>query len=329
MQQPISKDLIKRYLKGNCTLRERALVKELMRNGEAKVLFDEVLDEHPIDDYAKTDGKQLEVWAKKFHEHLNASGNDNVKPIGNRAWLKYAAVLSFLMLTIGSYILLHKRNTADTLIAMQQTVNPNGKLVQIKLSDNTTVMLNAASKLKYPTHFNGKTREVYLEGEAFFDVAHDTQHPFIVHTSQLKVNVLGTSFNVKDYSAEKEIAITVATGKVGVITNGYSGKTYMLLPGQQLHYSIANQFISQNKVDLNEVAAWQSGMLIYHNETLENISRQMERWYDVKFNFKNEAVRHMRFSLKQKNDRLENVMRTLKFAGGIRYSIAGKTVSIW
>lgn len=329
MQQPVSKDLIKRYLKGNCTPRERALIRELMRTGEAKALFDEVLDEHPIDDRAKADRKQLDVWTKKFHERINASGRDNVRPINHRAWLKYAAVLAFLMLTIGSYVFLHNNNAASTVIAMQQTVNPNGKLVRIKLSDSTTVMLNAASKLKYPDHFNGKTREVYLEGEAFFDVAHDAGHPFIVHTSQLKVNVLGTSFNVKDYHAENEITVTVASGKVGVMTSKHGSKTFMLLPGQQLHYNTTDQLINQSRVDVNDIASWQSGMLIYHNETLENISRQMERWYDVKFEFKNEAVRHMRFNLKQKNDRLENVMQTLKFAGGFRYTISGKTVSIW
>lgn len=329
MQQHVNKDLIKRYLKGNCTPRERALVRELMRTGEAKALFDEVLDEYPLDDHAKADHKQLDIWTKKFHERVNASGQDNVRTIGNRVWLKYAAVLSFFMLTIGSYVLIHKQKAADTLMVMQQTVNPNGKLVKIKLSDSTTVMLNAASKLKYPAHFDGKTREVYLEGEAFFDVAHDAEHPFIVHTSKLKVNVLGTSFNVKDYHAEKAIAVTVASGKVGVMTNKHGSKTFMLLPGERLQYNVANQFISQNKIDLNEVAAWQSGMFIYHNETFENIGRQMERWYDVKFEFKNKAIRLKRFNLKQKNDRLENVMQTLKFAGGFNYAISGKKVSIW
>ncbi len=103
----------------------------------------------------------------------------------------------------------------------------------------------------------------------------------------------------------------------------------MLLPGDKLAYNIASESPVLSKISPEEIDAWQSGMLVYHNETLENISRQLERWYNVKVVFRRNATRQLRFNLKQKNDRLENVMQTLKFAGGIKYSISGDRVTVW
>ncbi|HEY0177526.1 MAG TPA: FecR domain-containing protein [Pedobacter sp.] len=326
----MDREIIKRYLRGECTPEERAEIKKLMLTGEAEALFDEVLNEGWSDEEEEEetdDARQLAEWREKFNQKVNQQ-EDTVKPRRNLSWINVAAVFAVFILSAGTYAWMYSKNKQIAALAvLRETVNPNGKLLKIKLGDSSTITLNAGSKLKYPGGFNGKTREVYLEGEAFFDVAHDPAHPFIVHTSKIIVSVLGTSFDIKSYKEDKKISVAVATGKVGVLAKG--GKTYFLLPGEKLAYYAFSEIVQQTKADPAEVGMWQNGMLIYHDETLENISRQLERWYDVKVIFKRSEAAKMRFSLKQKNDRLENVMQTLKFAGGIRYVISGKTVTIW
>ena len=328
----MDREIIKRYLRGECTPEERAEIKKLMLTGEAEALFDEVLNEGWSDEPEEediNDAQQLNDWREKFNEKVSQQEN-TAKPRKNLSWLNVAAVFAIFIVSAGTYAWIHSRNTQTAaLAAMQETINPNGKLLKIKLSDSSIITLNADSKLKYPMGFNGKTREVYLEGEAFFSVAHDPAHPFIVHTSKITVSVLGTSFNIKSYKEDKKISVAVATGKVGVLANQKGSKTYFLLPGEKLAYNVSGETVQQTKVDPAEIGIWQNGMLIYHDETLENISRQLERWYDVKIIFKRNEAAKMRFSLKQKNDKLENVMQTLKFAGGIQYVISGKTVTIW
>lgn len=323
----MDQELIRRYLKDKCTPQEREQVKALMQSGEAKPLFDQVLAEHwnKEEDLASAD--QLALWKDKFSKRMTGQQETIRRPLRNYSWLKYAAILA-IILSVATYALFKYAPNSHEVVAMQETVNPNGKMIRITLSDSSVVTLNAASRLKYPASFNGKTREVYLEGEAFFDVAHDKAHPFVVHTQKIKVSVLGTSFNVKSYLQDKSIAVAVASGKVGVLANQKGSRTFMLLPGDKLAYNHIGKDAVQSKVDRNEIGTWQSGMFVFHNETLENITRQLERRYDVKFIFKDESLRQKRFNFKQKNDRLENVMQTLVFAGGIKYKVSGNTVTI-
>eukprot|EP01133_Synstelium_polycarpum_P002884 gene2884-3310_t len=329
MQQSEKQDLIRRYLKNECTVAQRRQVREWMKSGEAKALFEEVLQTGWADQVPATDPHQLQQWKAKFHERIKDSESPRQR-IQVLKYLKYAAILALFILGIAYTWVQHQKADLKMLALMKETSNPNGKLLKITLGDSTTITLNAASKLKYPARFSGKTREVYLEGEAFFEVAHDTAHPFIVHTSKVKVCVLGTSFNISSYREDKSTSVTVATGKVGVLTNNNkAGKTFMLLPGDQLIYHHVNEQIRQSKVDLNEISAWQSGMLICHDQTLLEVSHRIERWYDVKISFRRKEAGLLRLNLKQKNDRLENVMKTLKFAAGIHYEINGKQITIW
>ncbi|GAA4312403.1 FecR domain-containing protein [Mucilaginibacter gynuensis] len=329
----MDRELIKRYLKGECTPEEKAEIRKLMSTGEAESLFDDVLNEGWNDGEPTAednDAQQLAAWKERFAQKLKEGEENIVKPSRNYNWLKYAAIWAVFILIAGTTYTYYKKGTEkQPVIAMQETINPNGKLIKIKLSDSSTVTLNAASKLKYPEHFDGKTREVYLEGEAFFDVAHDPAHPFIVHTSKIKVSVLGTSFNVRSYGGDKKVTVAVATGKVGVLAKTEGSITYFVLPGEKIAYNLTDTEPNLSKIAVNEIGAWQNGMLVYHNETLENISRQLERWYNVKIIIKKDELKQMRFNFKQKNDRLENVMKTLQFAGGVHYAIDAATVTIW
>lgn len=328
MQQPIDQDLIKRYLKGECTMAERQQVRELMKSGEAQQWFEEVLHTGWSHEQEEADPLQLQTWQSKFQDRINTEERPR-RSAKIMTYMKYAAIFSAFVIGIGFLWIRYEKLGSSPAIAMQETINPKGKLVKVILGDHTVITLNANSKIAYPAKFNGKTREVFLEGEAFFEVAHDQAHPFIVHTSKVKVCVLGTSFNVSAYQEDKVASVAVATGKVGVLANHGPKDAFVLLPGDQLNYNSRNASAEKFQVDQNDISAWQTGMLIAHNQTLFEISKRIERWYGVQIIFKRKDVEQLRINFKQRNDRLENVMRTLKFAGGIQYQIKGDQVTIW
>ncbi len=274
--------------------------------------------------FEEIENRRLQLQ-QNFHERFS---NPTLakKTVRFSRWLPAAAAAVLLLVTGTLYFVpdLFKKE-----VVFSEAFTKAGALKIITLSDGTKITMNNASRIRFPLSFRGAKREVYLDGEAFFDVVHQKEHPFIVHTAKLKINVLGTSFNVQSYKGDKELRVSVATGKVGVLLNKKGSSAYMLLPGDHLAFNTISEQISQSRINPEEIKAWESGMFIYHNETLENISRQIERRYQVKITFKRDSLGQKRFNFKQKNDRLENIMQTLKFAGGIHYSISGNQVSIW
>lgn len=161
---------------------------------------------------------------------------------------------------------------------------PVGGEFDMVLADGTRVWLNSATKLRYPTRFTGKAREVYVEGEAFFSVCKDSIHPFIVHAEGVRVQVLGTEFNLSAYPGERTIT-TLAKGKVEV--NDKISKVY-LKPGEQAICAKGARFIEVKDVDVSLFTSWVKGIFEFENMSLLAISRQLSRWYGVSFQFENE-----------------------------------------
>lgn len=154
---------------------------------------------------------------------------------------------------------------------------PRGGQYQVTLSDGTKVWLNAESKLHYPYRFAGDARQVELEGEAYFEVAHRDNAPFIVTTSKEKVEVLGTHFNINSYRTDMNSTVALLEGKVKVsLTDKVSA---VLKPGQQS--LVHNGMMEVQAIDLDESVAWKNGEFMFNNETLENVAKKIARWYDL------------------------------------------------
>ena len=144
----------------------------------------------------------------------------------------------------------------------------------------------------------------------------------------MKVQVLGTSFNIRNYREDLKAEVTVATGKVGVMAKGSTG-SWTLTPGQQLGYYIQNGDAEQLNVNPEDFSSWQKGALIFKNERLEDICKRLEKWYGVKITIQTPALKSKRISLKQNNESLQTVLKMLGMAGGFKYEIADKNVKIW
>ena len=169
---------------------------------------------------------------------------------------------------------------------------PKGGEYQLILSDGTRIWMNAESTLRYPTSFVKEKREVFLEGEAFFEVAKDVRHPFIVHTDRHAVEVLGTSFNISAYPDYK-VYTTLAEGRIKVSTSKIS---VILNPDQQAIIEPDDEDIVTRDVPAYLFTSWAKGNYEFRNTSLEEIVAQLSRWYNVDICFRNESLKHKRFA---------------------------------
>lgn len=160
---------------------------------------------------------------------------------------------------------------------------PRGGEYKVKLSDGTAVWLNSESSIEYPQQFTGSQRVVKLTGEAYFEVAHDADKPFLVDFGDVRVKVLGTSFNISAYAGDPAATATLLSGKVEISRNGTVAQ---LTPGKQAVLSHDSPGITVHDVDASLYVSWTQGTFVFENMRLEDICRRLSRWYDVAFEFK-------------------------------------------
>ncbi len=251
------------------------------------------------------------------------------------------------MLVFIGYSIYFKNNTGKTIaVARDENVvtTKKGSRSLVQLPDGTQVWLNADSKITYPENFRKDIREVRLTGEAFFDVVKDKSHPFLIHTAVLDLKVLGTAFNVRSYPNEKNTEAALIRGSIEVVVRKNPGKKIILSPNQKLIVKNTEPGTIENKGpnkkmadDLQMIAidkikvdkkdssaietAWVRNTLAFDGESLEDIARSLERWYDVHVIFKNEKLKKLKFTAAFNNKSLKQVMDALQFSGGFNYSI--------
>ena len=153
------------------------------------------------------------------------------------------------------------------------------------LADGTKVWMNAKSSLRYPVAFLGKDRVVYAEGEIYLEVARDEKHPFFVMLNGMKVEVLGTSFNVNSYADENYTEVTLVEGHVAAYVDD---KSYDLLPSRQLRWDKESESVDIRTVNVNDYIAWKKGQYVFKGRSLEEVAKVLERWYDMEIIFENE-----------------------------------------
>lgn len=201
-----------------------------------------------------------------------------------------------------------------------------GEQYQVILPDGSHVWLNAASSLKYPVTFAGKERLVELTGEAYFEVAHNKNMPFKVKTQQQEVEVLGTHFNINAYDDEKATATTLIEGSVKV-TLASNNKNTVIKPGQQA--MVHNAYLAVQQVDTDDAIAWKNGYFQFNDENLENIMRQISRWYDVDVQYQDNTLKAQTFGgtvSRYKN--VSEVIKTLEFTNAVHFEVEGKRIVV-
>jgi transmembrane sensor len=226
-----------------------------------------------------TPATELETFSK----NKNSKKINSLKP---KIWLGLAASIS-LIFSVSFILYLHPNAEVGEItesLAEVKTIiksTPKGVKKTIKLPDGSMVALNSDSKLTYAEDFL-QNRTVYLEGEGFFEVMKDEQHPFSVITENISTTALGTSFNIKAYPGKPEIQVVLASGKVKV-ENKMDNSFHEILPGEATNYSIANQILQKEIVDVAAILKWKDGILHFEKVPFNIIIEDLERWYGVDF----------------------------------------------
>lgn len=203
---------------------------------------------------------------------------------------------------------------------------PRGGEYLLTLSDGTMIYLNSESTLSFPVKFQGKERKVYLTGEAYFKVAKNTEHPFVVTAGELEVLVTGTTFGVRAYKDEKDIQTTLESGQVTVRVEGKSVK---LVPNKQVLFNKSTMGLEVRDVDVDLYLAWADGRLVYDNCPLEKILTDLGRWYNIDVFYSRDELRSYQFSLNmKKHEEFTQVLELIGKTGEIQFEIKDNTVIV-
>jgi len=208
---------------------------------------------------------------------------------------------------------------------------PYGKRFKLQLSDGTVVSLNSGTTLKYPEQFglNGK-RNVYLTGEAFFEVAKDKNHPFIVHTNKVEVEVLGTKFNVSAYPENPTVNSTLIEGSIQMAEAEKKSNAVLIAPNQMATWQNNSKKITTKFVDTSIYSAWTKGDIAFKDTPFSTIAKIIERTYDVKIINENSDLARQSFtgSIKISESSVENILELLKRDTPFNYAVKENTITI-
>ncbi|WP_214226710.1 FecR domain-containing protein [Pedobacter sp. B4-66] len=293
--------LLDRYLKKETSIEENQLIEKwLAENGNAD------------SDWQQLDRSSKDQWLSDVFMDIKASIQQNepkIVPIKSQKylWYKIAGVAAALILVFSLYLtwpLLEKQMLPTDLTSISI---PDHEKKQITLADGTKVWLNEGSELKYAKVFNGKTREVYLSGEAYFDVKHDASRPFLIHTGKVLTTVLGTAFNIKEDPSKHTLEVTVTRGKVSVADDGKL--LSILTSNQQVSVDLLTGKPTEKIVDAKTVIAWQDNDMLFDDITFADAAIQLEQHFNVKIAFNNEKLKNCRFSgATLRGDKLDKIL---------------------
>ncbi|HEY4289500.1 MAG TPA: FecR domain-containing protein [Puia sp.] len=269
--------------------------------------------------------------------------------INRRTWAITGIAASLLAVLLFAYLLGSKK--AKPQVAQNTITTKPGSKSKVQLPDGSQVWLNADSRITYDESFRGPFREVKLCGEAYFDIAKDKDHPFIIHASSIDVKVLGTSLNVRSYRNEKNTEAVLINGSIEVSLRDDPGKRIVLQPNEKIVVEndpkpvvagaaradlrsgrvpalVLGKAHFQQADSLATEVLWIKNKLAFDQETLENVASKIERWYGVKIFIRDDSLKETAYSGVFEDESLDQVMEALRLTGNFRYSINKKEITI-
>lgn len=332
MANIVTKALIEKYLDNRCTPEEAALVDAFIQRPEGEAILDELLTERlPADIQASTvlpeDDVRKALWPAQIRERLRSER----KKIRRMKVLRYAAVWAALLMGAGFFALYRYGGQSRHITAQvfHEKKNPMGERAVIRLNDGSVIHLGSDSKLEYPEVFKGASREIVLTGEAFFEIAEDPAHPFIVRTGNIQTTVLGTSFKIHAFTGHP-LSVAVATGKVKIDRRDGDKveQLAVLTPGNEIVWD--QHQVKLNTIAIADVEGWQRGRLVCNNKTLKEIAMELERSYNVKISFKKQQKQEERLTVTLfVSSPLAQTLETLAAGSNFRYSINNRNIIIY
>ena len=324
----LSEDIINKYLTGQCSEEELVEVNAWMKESEenARQLFrmEEIYHLGKFNQYA--DRKQMARAEKQLYKKLDEEKRKQNKILRMHRWMKYAAMIAVILVIGGGsgYWLYQNGNNQHMMVA----VADEGIVKEIILPDGTKVWLNNLATLKYPREFSEKARNVYLDGEAYFEVTKNRHKPFTVQSDAMRVRVLGTTFNFKCDKNYQIAEVTLIEGEIEVKGNKEEGQI-ILAPGQRAELNKNNGRLTVKQVDAKMDAVWHDNLIPFQKADIFTISKALERFYDIKIILSPDMRADKTYSgVLKKKSTIESVLKSLQNSISIDYKIVGNNIFI-
>ena len=317
--------VILKYIRGTASEEEKAEVdlwlKKHPDNEEALLQIariyyacrtqERIVSRDPLRAYWKVDKKL------KSQSHLKESQKKDHYAIFHRIVIELLKVAAIVLILLGGNFLLQKDDQMESFPSFQTLYVPAGQRAELVLPDSTKVWLNANSKLVYPTSFKEGIRQVELDGEAYFDVKHNGDNPFVVRTKSMNVTVLGTEFNVSAYSGIEEFNIALLRGSVELNSSDRSGK-YRMKAGEQIFYREGKYVSAQ--IGNMDYFKWKEGVLSFNNQPIHVIIDKLRLYYDIRIEVADLPFLEERYSGKFRvKEGVEQVLKVLQFEHKFTY----------
>ncbi len=352
--------LVSRKLAGEVTIQEMDELQRIMKqNPDWELLYFRITHEMADNTQKAVDKAEAAYAAHALKIQMNGTVAENQNNIINedvamitshkkrRIYFSIGIAASVCVLLGGLYFYKHIENKSLSNQPTHEIVTRKGNKTKLKLTDGTQVWLNADSKLICSDNFSGSVREVWLTGEAYFDVVKDSLHPFIIHAEKINIRVLGTAFNVKSYPQDKTIETSLIRGKIEVTFTERPMETVILNPNEKLlvwkdqsqkkdlHNDVA---VNVPKVQIDNIntrkdsavieTLWMQDKLSFVNESLETISQTLERRFDVEFEFRDPAVKEYSYTGPFEEMSLDKILMTISLSKHFSYKMEDRKVII-
>lgn len=298
-------------------------------------LFEKIKKQTDIAEITRQQQQQEQPQQQQQPQSNHVIGKPSSLPL-YRQWRAIAAMLAIALLSFGTYHFFSadQRGQQTTSTKWKRFYTPARVRSELTLPDGSKVTLNSASILRYPVAFSGNTREVYLTGEAYLDVAHDSKHPFILHTEKMDIRVLGTQFNVKSYADDSTKEATLFRGSIAVTFPEYPDSRLLLKPSEKVvvknsGYERSTTAFFDNENHYHLETMWMKGQLAFRDASLGSIANSLARKYGVKMVFKNNNIRNLKFSGSFEKETLSEALHSLQIVTPFNFTIKRDTVYLY
>jgi ferric-dicitrate binding protein FerR (iron transport regulator) len=270
------------------------------------------------------DHYNLDEAIQKFRDYIGKAENKQTREFRLIQFvIKYAAVFILALALPVSYYIGTRNMPKQSMTTISCAYGDKSNIV---LPDSSRVCLNSGSKLSFNSDFKNGGRNVILEGEAFFSVSRDKDHPFRVKTTEIEIKVLGTQFNVKAYPEEKYVSTTLVEGSLQISSQN---EDMFIKPEEKMTFNKETRKMTLNKLaDISPEIDWKKGRLIFRNESLEELGPKLERWFDVDIVFADEQVKHRRFTGTLERESILEVISYFELTKYVTCKIQGNKIII-
>ena len=312
------------YLSGNADDRQKALTEKWLKKVDNQLTFEQLQKINQLtgslkqfDKYNLEEGKSSVAWRIRRNKIARLTAFAQ----------KVAAILLLPLLLFAGWHFIRNKKLQQDLVAtqvVQEVKTQPGVRSHFFLPDGTEVWLNAASTLKFPSVFRGKTRTIELNGEAYFEVAENKKRPFIVQSNSLEVAALGTAFNLCAYAGDNIVSATLVEGKVEVTSREGRGGTFILEPNEQIKIEKDINKTIKTNVNVYDVIAWKDGKLIFNETPFHEAVLKLGRWFNTDMVLAGESLAKYRYTATFTNEDLSQVLELLELSAPIEFSMVAR-----